>query len=155
MCRHFFALLFCITLICCHKRSPIPLVVEQSFPIATGNHDVLLDIRSLANEALAWEANIQSSKEQGWNKYKSTGNALTALPTFKDRNEEVDYFGGIIFQSLGYPLHESLGANFSVNTRQEAVIRHRKEALLKFEKLLERWRRTPEEKYNDMINGKP
>lgn len=155
MCQHFIALLFCVTLTCCQKPSPSTIVVEQTFVITTGKHDVLLDLRSLANEAMIWESSIQSSKKQGWNAVKSTGNTLTTVPTFKDQNEEVKYYGEKIFQSLGYPLHDLIRSDFSVNAKQEVVIRHRKDALLKFEKLLERWRRTPEEIYNDMINGKP
>jgi len=152
MFRNIITFFFCACLVCCQKTSPSVGIVEQSFDITKGSEDGLNVIRSLTYEAKAWGDAKDASKEQGWKAVRGGGEPIPAAAPFKNSNEELDYYGGAIFQSLGYPLQETSGSGFSMKTNQAVVIRHRKEALAQFNELLERWRRSPNERFNDMLN---
>lgn len=69
-------------------------------------------------------------------------------------NEELEFYGSAIFQSLGYPLQKTPGSGFSLKTNREVDIRPSKQALAQFSELLERWRRSPGERFNEMLNGR-
>jgi hypothetical protein len=154
MFRHIIALFFYASLACCEKTSPSVGIIEQSFEITKGKEDGMNAIRSLALEAKALEDSKEGSKEHGWKAVRARGGPIPTAASFKNRNEELEFYGSAIFQSLGYPLQETPGSGFSLKTNQAVVIRHRKEALTKFNELLERWRRSPGERFNDMLNGR-
>jgi hypothetical protein len=154
MFRKIITFLFCASLVCCQKTSPRVGIVEQSFEVTKGNEDGLPAIRSLSYEAKAWGDAKEASKEQGWKAVRGRGETIPAANSFKNSNEALDFYGSAIFQSLGYPLQDTPGSGFSMTTNQAVVIRHSKEALAQFNELLERWRRSPDERFNDMLNGK-
>jgi hypothetical protein len=154
MFRKIIKFLFCASLVCCQKTSPGVAIVEQSFEITKGREDGLNSIRSLTYEAKAVGDAKNASNEQGWKAVGGKGEPIPAANSFKNSNEELDFYGSAIFQSLGYPLEDTPGSGFSMTTNQAVVIRHRKEALAQFNELLERWRRSPGERFNDMLNGK-
>jgi hypothetical protein len=154
MFRKIIMFLFCASLVCCQKTSSSIGVVEQSFDITKGNEDGLSAIRSLTYEAKAWGDAKEASKEQGWKAVRARGEPIPASTSFKNSDEERVFYGGAIFQSLGYPLQDTPGSGFSMTTNQTVVIRHRKEALAQFNELLELWRRSPSERFNDMLNGR-
>ena len=119
-----------------------------------GNEDGLNAVKSLAFEAKSWETSKAHSKKQGWKAVGEVGEPVRPKTSFKNADEELAYYGSVIFRSLGYPLQDTPGSGFSLKTNREVVIRHRKEALEDFGLLLERWKRSREERWNDMLNGK-
>jgi hypothetical protein len=154
MFRNIITFLACASLACCQKTSPTGGIVEQSFEITKGNEDGLSTIRSLTYEAMAWGDAKEASKEQGWKAVRGRGEPIPAANSFVNSNEELDFYSSSIFINLGYPLLEDPGSGLSMKTNQAVVIRHRKEALVLFNELLERWRRSPDERFNDMLNGR-
>lgn len=154
MYRKIIIFLFCASLVCCQKTSPSIGVVEQSFDIAKGNEEGFSAIRSLTYESKAWGDAKAASEEQGWKAVRAKEEPIPASISFKNSDEELDFYGGAIFQSLGYPLQDTPGSGLSMTTNQTVVIRHRKEALAQFNELLERWRLSPSERFNDMLNGR-
>ena len=154
MFRHIIAICFLVTLTCCQKTDSSTGVIEQSFEITKESEDILSAVRSLAFEAKAWGDSKEASKEQGWKAVGGRGKPIPDAKSFKNRNEELEFYGSAIFQSLGYPLQETSGSGFSLKTNQAVVVRHRKEAIAQFNELLKRWRRSPGERFNDMLNGK-
>jgi hypothetical protein len=153
MFRKIITFLFCASLACCQNTSRSVGIVEQSFDITRGNEDGLNAIRSFTYEAKAWGDAKEASKEQGWKAVRGRGEPVPAATSFKNSNEELDFYGSAIFQSLGYPLQDAPGSGLSMKSNQAVVVRHRKEALAQFNVLLERWRRSSGERFDDMLNG--
>ncbi len=154
MFRNIMIFFFCASLVCCQKSTLGPGLIEQSFEITKGGEDGMNAIRSLANEAKAWEDNKEASKEQGWKSVRGRGTPIPAPASFKSRNEELEFYTILIFRSLGYPLQETPGSDFSLKTNREVIVRHHRVALAEFENLLTRWRRSPEERFNDLLEGR-
>ena len=154
MFRCFMVSFFLASLACCQKAPPRVGLIERSFGITKGSEDGVIAIRSLVDEAKAWEDNRGASKEQGWKAVRKRGTPIPAATSFKNRDEALEFYGSFIFRSLGYPLQEDPGSSFSVKTDQVVVIRHQKEALALFEELLKRWRRSPGERSDDLLNGR-
>ena len=145
-------LICCAALSCCREDHPTEHSIERSFAITKENETGMNSIRSLAFEARAWKIAKDQSQKQGWKGVGGKSQTIPASTSFKNHAEELNFYGNMIFRSLDYPMQENTQSKFTLTTESELLVRHSKEALAQFELLLVRWKRSRDERFNDMLN---